>query len=305
LQAETVIEDQGVSMSREELEHWVQLWTPQMQKAAAVDRGDRIELLNMALVAKKMALEAESVTPEKDPEAYWQMQFAIRNVQRNYVAQEFLKNLEVPDMKALAEERYITEKDKYAFVPEVRTSSHILFACRPGSCDVPGTQAQAREVLEQIRSGADFEQMVAEHSDDPGTKAKGGKFDRWLRLGEPNVSPPYVGAVFEVEKVGDYSEVFTSEYGFHIVRLDGIREAYYKSFEEVEQTIVDTLVLEYETLAMKEFDARYHLSDDVQLNDEALDEIFAPFKPETLPLEAGADAGKEDPADATQSTPES
>ena len=35
LRAETVIEDQGVSMSREELEHWIQLWTPQMQKAAA------------------------------------------------------------------------------------------------------------------------------------------------------------------------------------------------------------------------------------------------------------------------------
>jgi hypothetical protein len=306
LRAETVIEDQGVSMSREEVEHWIQLWTPQMQRAAAADRGDRIELLNMALVAKKMALEAESATPEQDPEAYWNMQFAIRNVQRNYVAQDFLKNLEVPDMKPLAKERYITEKDKYAFVPEVRLSSHILFACVPGTCDVLGTKAQVQEVLDQLRAGADFEQMVAEHSDDPGSKDKGGKFDRWLRLGEPHVSPPYVGAVFEIENVGDYSEVITTQFGFHIVRLDGIQEEYYKSFEEVEQTIVDTLVLEYEKLAMKEFDARYNMSDEVQLNDAALDEILEPFKPAPLPQESGtnteAASGAEDAPQADQSS---
>ena len=115
---------------------------------------------------------------------------------------------------------------------------------------------------------------MAEHSDDPGSKDKGGKFDRWLRLGEPHVSPPYVGAVFEIEKIGDYSEVISTQFGFHIVRLDGIQEEYYKDFEEVEQTIIDTLVLEYEKLAMKEFNASYNMSDEVQLNDAALDEIL-------------------------------
>ncbi len=303
LRAEMVIEDQGVSMSREELEHWVQLWTPQMQRAAAADRGDRIELLNMALVAKKMALEAESATPADDPETYWHMQFAIRNIQRNYVAQEFLKNLEVPDMKPLAKERYITEKDKYAFVPEVRTSSHILFPCRPGSCDPFELQATAKGVLEELVSGADFEQMVAEYSGDPGSKGKGGKFDKWLRLGEPNVAPPYVGALFEIEKIGDYSDVITTQFGFHIIRLDGIQEEHYKSFEEVEQVIVDTLVLEYEKLAMKEFDARYHLSDEVQLNDAALDEIFAPFKSEPIPQESGTESGTDSADVAAESSP--
>ena len=206
-------------------------------------------------------------------------------------------------MKPLAQERYTTEKDKYAFVPEVRTSSHILFGCRPGSCDVLETQAEAKEVLEQLRSGANFEQMVAEHSDDPGTKPRGGKFDRWLRLGEPNVSPPFVGALFEVEQVGDYTDVISTQFGFHIIRLDGIQEAYYKPFEEVEQIIVDTLVLEYEKLAMKDFEARYHLSDEVQLDDAALDEIFAPFKPEPVPQETGEKAGVEEPAGAAESTP--
>ncbi len=36
--AENVIEDEGVGMTREELEFVVQRWTPQMQRAAAVDR---------------------------------------------------------------------------------------------------------------------------------------------------------------------------------------------------------------------------------------------------------------------------
>ena len=51
--AENVIEDEGVGMTREELEFVVGRWTPQMQKAAAVDRGDRLELLNLMMINKK------------------------------------------------------------------------------------------------------------------------------------------------------------------------------------------------------------------------------------------------------------
>jgi len=278
--AQNVITDQGVGMTAQELEQWVKLWTPQMQRAAAIDRGDRIELLSMGLASKKIAAEAENTAPEDDPEAYWRMRFAIRNVQRNYVTQQYMKNLEVPDMAGLAEEQYKTDKKKYAFEPERRMSSHILILCQRGACDVPARKAHADELLAKLDAGADFEALATEYSDDPGSKRKGGKFDKWIRLGEPNVSPPYAGALFELKNIGDYSKVTTSQFGFHIIRLDEIQESYYKSFEEVRQRIIDTMEHEYKKLAAKEFDARYRLSDDAAFDDAVLDEIFAPYKPD-------------------------
>jgi peptidyl-prolyl cis-trans isomerase C len=288
LQAQNVIEDAGVGMTRQELEQWINYWTPQMKKAAAIDRGDRIELLNMALAAKKIALEADSMSPDADPDAYWKMQFAIRNVQRGYVTQQYMSNLEVPDMAGLAEEQYRTEKDKYAFVPEVRSSSHILIMCKAGACDMMAKKAVAQEVLDKLQAGADFEEMVEQFSEDPGSKNKGGKFDRWMRLGEPEVSPPYVGALFEIDEVGGYSPVTTTQFGFHIIRLDGIQESYYKPFEEVRPRIIATLEHEYKTLAAKEFDARYRLTDAALMDEKALDEIFAPYKPVEPTVESPA-----------------
>jgi peptidyl-prolyl cis-trans isomerase C len=289
LRAQNVIEDAGVGMSRQELEQWVTFWTPQMKKAAAIDRGDRIELLNMALAGKKIAMEAESMDPDADPEAYWKMRFSIRNVQRSYVTQQYMDNLEIPDMAGVAQERYTTEKDKYAFVPEVRSSSHILLSCQAGSCDVLATKAKAQEALDELRAGADFEAMAAQLSDDPGSKNKGGKFDRWIRLGEPEVSPPYVGALFEIDEIGGYSEVTRTQFGFHIIRLDGIQESYYKPFEEVRDSIIATLRHEYKTLAAKEFDAGYRLTDQAKLDDKALNEIFAPYLPKEPVAESPAE----------------
>jgi peptidyl-prolyl cis-trans isomerase C len=279
LKAQNIIEDNGVGMTRQELEQWINLWTPQMKKAAAIDRGDRIELLNMALASKKIAIEADAMSPDSDPEAYWKMRFSIRNIKRSYATQQYMKNLEIPDMEALAEEQYRTEKDKYALVPEVRNSSHVLVACHPGSCDRVAKKAAAQEILDQLRAGADFGEQVELFSDDPGSKRKGGNFDKWVRMGEPNVSPPYVGALFEIDEVGGYSEVTSSQYGFHIIRLDGVKESYYRPYEEVRQQIVDTLQYEYKKLAVKEFDARFRLSDKALMDDEALDEIFAPYQP--------------------------
>jgi peptidyl-prolyl cis-trans isomerase C len=127
--AQPVIEDQGVDMSREEVGQVVQRWPAEMQRAAANDLGDRMELLNQALANKKIALEAEKLTPESDPEAYWEYRFMIQQVQGKFVFDRYMDELEVPDMSALAQERYETQKDKYALVKERRLSSHILFAC--------------------------------------------------------------------------------------------------------------------------------------------------------------------------------
>jgi peptidyl-prolyl cis-trans isomerase C len=287
LHAQVVIEDQGVSMTLEEMKQVIERWSPEMRSSAANDLGDRMELLNIAMVNKKIAVEADKMTPESDPSAYWKYYFNLQKMRAKFVYDQYMADLQVPDMSALAEERYQTEKDKYALVKEQRQSSHILFYAPPGF-DRTAYRAQAAELLPELRAGANFEEMVAAHSTDPGTKDTGGKMERWMTYGENGITPHYTGALFDVEEVGGYSEVFETEFGVHIVRLDGIRESYYLPFEEVREQIIQSLESEYRALAAKEFMAGFRFGDDLRVDGELMEGIFSQYK--TADMEK---AGKE------------
>ncbi len=276
--ADIVVEDHGVKLTRQELEYLVKFWTPDMRAAAANDDGDRLELINMALANKKIAEKAKDITPETDADAYWRHVFEIRNKDREFVVRQYIKSLDVPDMTQLAQERYKTDKDKYALVPEERLSSHILLMCLPGKCDRAKRRPEAQKILDELKAGADFENLVALYSEDPGSKDKGGRFDRWLTLGMAGVAPRFTGGVFSIEKPGGYSDIVETQFGFHIIRLDDVHPAHYKPFADVKDRIIADLRGEYIKLAAQDFDASFRISDDAKINGTALEEILAPYK---------------------------
>jgi hypothetical protein len=289
-----VIEDGGVGLTREELQYLVKLWSPDMTEAAIKDPGDRIELLNMALASKKLAALAATIPASDNPEAYWKQVFSVRTIQARYAVNHFVDGIEVPDMTALAAERYQTEKDKYALVPEERYSSHILLLCEPGVCDRDTRRVEAQKILDELKAGADFRELAGKYSEDPGSKDEGGQFDAWLTMGTPNVAPQYLGGLFEIAEVGGYSGIVDTRFGLHIIRLDDMRPAHHKPYEEVKDAIIGSLRTEYIKLAAKQYDAGFRLTDKAVIDNAAVEEILAPYKVESI---APADAEPIAPAD--------
>ena len=277
LAAEYIVSDGESGMTREEVEFLAKNWAPAMQQAAANDTGERIELLNNELVNIKLAAEADKLPVDLESEIYWNYAHSLRMAKRRYVVAHFMENLDVPDMTALSEERYNTEKDKYALVKEHRLSSHILFVCPPAACNRVEEKKIANKVLEELRAGADWNEMVKEYSGDPGSKDKGGRFEKWLIMGIPNVEPHYVGGVFSIENEGEYSEVTETKFGLHIIRLDQKVPSFYRPYEEVKDDIINTLESDYRKLALKEFSSQFIMSDTAEMDTQALDEIFEPY----------------------------
>lgn len=275
---EPIIRDQGVGISRAELEQIISRWSAEMRQAAADDYGDRLELLNMALVNKKLALMADEMTPEENGEAYWTLYFQLQGRKRQATIEEFLANLDIPELTKLTKERYTTEKERFARVPEQRLTSHILFFCPPGQCDRTDLRPVAEEVLVQLRSGADFEQLVAEYSQDPGSKDKGGRYDTWFSLGQKDVEPRYTGGAFEIAEVGGYSDLVETKFGIHIIRLDDVRETYFKTYDEVRDTITRTLRADFIKQSVQELEASLLISDEAYIDAAVLDELLAPYK---------------------------
>ena len=85
----------------------------------------------------------------------------------------------------------------------------------------------------------------------------------------------YLEGVFEIENVGDYSDLVSTKFGIHIIRLDGVKEEHFKPYEEVKGEIEQALVQDYQRLAVKEYRSRFNMSEDVLINKQVIDEILA------------------------------
>lgn len=273
---EVVIADGDVEITRAEFTAAIAAAPAQVKTLAATDFGDRFEMINGMVTSRKMASLADALTP--DDEGYWELQFQLEAVKEQFFFNRLLSQIRIGNAEPLAREYYKTRKDEYAAVAEKRASSHILFLSPPGR-DRTDLRVKAQQVLEELRAGADFAALVAEHSEDRNSAARGGALDRSVIFGDTSITPPYTEALFEIEEVGGYSEVTDSEFGLHIIRLDGIEPAGYLSFEEVRGRILGDIVADFRALSSKEIRSRYHLSDDAFIDGEAMEELFAPYKP--------------------------
>lgn len=271
---QTVIADGGVTVTRAEFEEILRTAPPKAVERATIDMDDRLELINSLLATRRIAAEADKMTV--DDGRYWELQFALIAAKRDIVLKQFMDDLEVPDLEPLAQEYYDTQKDKYALVPEKRASSHILLASRPG-LDREGVRAEAGRILEELEAGADWDAMVAEHSDDRGSKARNGSLNRWVTFGEAGISPPYTEALFEIDDIGGYSPVTDTQFGVHIIRLDDIEESYYRTYEDVRETILADVEREFRQRAARVNRARFNITDDIFIDGDAMDELFAPY----------------------------
>jgi len=107
---------------------------------------------------------------------------------------------------------------------------HILFKTTEKSdADVKAIEAKAAGVLQQIKSGADFAKLATEHSDDPGSKAKGGDLD-WVVKGQTVAN--FEASAFSLKK-NEISNLVKTEYGFHILQVLDREEPKVKTFEDV------------------------------------------------------------------------
>lgn len=123
---------------------------------------------------------------------------------------------------------------------EQRRASHILITATKDAPTAERDKARARaqELLAQLRQNPkNFADLARKHSQDPGSAAQGGDLDFFARGA---MVKPFEDAVFAM-KEGDISEVVESEFGFHIIRLTGIKSPKAPSFEAMRPALESDL----------------------------------------------------------------
>jgi len=131
---------------------------------------------------------------------------------------------------------YQSHADRYKS-GEVRRASHILIRAAKDApaAEVAAAKAKAEELLAQVRKApGEFGKLAKQNSQDTLSAARDGDLD-WFGRGA--MAKTFEDAVFAL-KDGQISDVVRSDFGFHVIRLTGVRPEQVKPVAEVKAEIV-------------------------------------------------------------------
>jgi peptidyl-prolyl cis-trans isomerase C len=99
-------------------------------------------------------------------------------------------------------------------------------------------EEQAKSIIASLKKGAKFEEIAKKQSKDPGSGANGGDLD-WAN---PNSFVKEFSQAMVALKKGQITETAVkTQFGFHIIRLDDVRETPVPKFEDVKAQIVQQM----------------------------------------------------------------
>ncbi|MDE0130102.1 MAG: peptidylprolyl isomerase, partial [Gammaproteobacteria bacterium] len=112
----------------------------------------------------------------------------------------------------------------------------ILLAASPEGDDE--VLDRANELFARLEAGEDFAALAGEFSEDPGSASLGGDLG-WNERGV--FVPEFEEALFGLEEVGQYTAPVQTQFGYHIVRLDGLRGGDIAPFEDAREEVLADL----------------------------------------------------------------
>jgi peptidyl-prolyl cis-trans isomerase D len=133
--------------------------------------------------------------------------------------------------------KYYTENAARWGTPEERRASHILVKTEAGAPEADKAKARekAQAILARVKAKPDsFADEARANSDDPGSKGNGGDLDYFAR---DAMVKPFADAAFGM-KQGDISDLVQTEFGWHIIRVTGVRGGEKKSFDAVRAEVL-------------------------------------------------------------------
>lgn len=143
-------------------------------------------------------------------------------------AQQVADQINVSDQDALTS--YEDNKKRFEKPPQ-RKAAHILVN------DDADAQDKLSAIQERLANGESFAELAKEYSQDPGSAEQGG--DLGL-VNSGDMVEEFDEALFSMEE-GEISEPVKSEFGYHIIKLEEIKESRIPEFEEVKSEIVQEL----------------------------------------------------------------
>ncbi len=185
--------------------------TPQLD-ARVRESLINLELLSRAAIDKNL---------DKDP----QLAAALDIRRKDQLAKAYLESYVKAHPPTDAEIQAIYDKEKAAATEPEYRARHILVK----------TEAEARKLIASLGKKAKFEDLARKHSQDPGSAKQGGALD-WSERG--SFVKEFSDALAGLKKGETTKAPVKTQFGYHVIRLEDIREPQLPPLEAVRGEII-------------------------------------------------------------------
>ncbi len=216
--AEPLAKVNGVAIPKSRLELVMKGLISQGQKDTPETRkAVRDDLIKQEVLAQ----EATRKKLDKDPDISTQIMITRQSVLIRALQADFIKNNN-PGEKELREEYQAVSAASMG--DQEYNPRHILVS----------TEAEAKDIIAKIKKGGKFEQIAKDKSTDDGSKNKGGELG-WSSA--RSYTQPFAEALVKLKKGEITQKPVKTSFGWHVIRLDGVRPLKIPPFEEVKEKV--------------------------------------------------------------------
>lgn len=188
--------------------------SPDLRKAI------REELISIEVVRQ----EAVKNGMDKNPDVLQQIDLASQQILVGAYLQDYDKKHPISDDQLKQE----YEKLKAKLGDKEYSVRHILVE----------TEDEAKAIIAQLGKKAKFEKLASEKTKDAGSKDNGGSLG-WVVPG--NFVPQFASALLQMKK-GEYSkEPVQTQFGWHVIKLDDIRDLKVPTLDELKPQLQQRL----------------------------------------------------------------
>lgn len=249
-------------------------------------QGGKEEFIKRLAESKLLSVKATSMGLDKTPE----FQRTLARTKDDLLAREYLTK----EGDALKSQLKLTDADVKAYYdthldefkqPDLVSVRHILVAVKRDPKDTTGlTDAAAKKRIAMLqadlRKGAKFDALAKKYSDDPGSKENGGLY---ADVDPSNWDPAFAKAA-ETQPIGKVGAPVKSQYGYHLIKVEGRKPARTIPFEEAKAQAQQMALREKQTQVWEQLMATLKKEIPFELTTPAPSDA-----PKTKPAPAAAD----------------
>lgn len=151
-----------------------------------------------------------------------QYRYSVRESSYKYVLTEMFMDQIAAGISVTSQdlESWVAaNQDSLSMMPEQFKLSHILLYPRVSEERQKAAKEKLEGIRERIIAGEDFAELAKEYSEDPGSGKDGGDLGYFTRN---KMVKEFADVAFSLEK-GAVSEVFETQFGYHILKVEDIR----------------------------------------------------------------------------------
>lgn len=223
LAAQNITTVNGQPITQQQFDNFVDLLVTQGAKDTPELRDQVKEEMTIRLIAVQ---EAEKTNLDKKAEVAQELELARQGILVRALLNNYIESNPISDQELQAQYDELKKADEGKKEYKVR---HILVEA----------EDEAKQLIKDIKSKAiSFTDAAKEKSIDPGSGAKGGE----LGWAPSEIYVDEFGKAVESQKKGEISSApVKSDFGWHIVQVDDVREVEIPAFEEVKPQLEELL----------------------------------------------------------------